>query len=162
MKQFSMLLLSCFLTSYATYAQKALVISGGEITTSNYSLSYSVGQIAQKNNSNASGLFNQGVQQPFEIFNLFSLSSENFDDITLEMKVYPNPTVEYVNLLVKDESIINSQYRLFDLFGKTIQKSKITNLETRIYMNNLPKGTYLLQILSTNNSILKAFKIIKN
>ena len=50
---------------------------------------------------------------------------------------------------------------LFDLTGKQIYYQKITNSETQIELENLPKNVYLLQVADQNKTI-KTFKIIKN
>ncbi|PCI35929.1 MAG: hypothetical protein COB60_01110 [Flavobacteriaceae bacterium] len=58
-----------FITVSITYAQKAIVVSGGDISNTNFSISYSIGQISQTSTINSIGSFNQGIQQPYEIFN---------------------------------------------------------------------------------------------
>ena len=68
MKNFyiSLILFMVFSTSYG---QKAIVVTGGDISNTNYSASFSIGQTLQLSSINLNGTIIQGVQQPLEIFN---------------------------------------------------------------------------------------------
>ncbi len=139
-------------------AQNAIVASGGNATGSGGSSSYSVGQVIYTNAVGTNGSINQGVQQPVEIFNL---GTNDFPEITLAMRVYPNPTTAIVNLSIANYNSENINYQLFDLNGRGIQTNKISQKETQISLENLANAIYFLTV-SDNNKPLKTFKIIKN
>ncbi len=139
-----------------TYAQKSIVATGGKATGVGGTSSYSVGQISYK--SPDGNLVSDGVQQPYEIITLGKSTLEN---ITLEMKVFPNPTIGIANLKITSKNTDNFNYQLFDINGKILSKiEKISNLETSVDLRNYSKGIYLLQITVQNKKV-KSFKIIK-
>lgn len=143
-------------------AQKAIVVSGGDISDANFSVSYSIGQTSQEKVENSSGLLNQGVQQPFEIFSIQPLGIEEFQNTNIKMLVYPNPTVSFINLSISNIEITDVTYSLFDLQGKLLINSKINSSQTHVEMRDYPVSTYFLRVQDKNGEILKTFKIIKN
>lgn len=153
---FYLLLVGFFIQN--SQAQKSLVTSGGDVTGTSGTVSYSVGQTIYTNATGIGGGITQGVQQPFEIV---TLGTDNFPEITLSISVYPNPTTSIINLKIDDFNIENLQFYLFDVTGKQLQSQKITNTETSIEMKNLPQAVYLLNV-QNKNTIIKNFRIIKN
>lgn len=138
-------------------AQQSLNASGGNGIGTGGSFSYTVGQIDYVSATGTNGSISQGVQQPFEIF---TLGTDNFPSIQLEVIVYPNPTTDNVNLSITNLSIDNLYFELYDILGKTIAKQKIISNETQISMENLSAGNYFI-VVNENNKNLKTFKIIK-
>lgn len=139
------------------FAQQTPIASGGMASSVNGNISYSFGQIDYSTNSNLTGSLSQGVQQPYEIF---TLGTDNFHNISLKMLVFPNPTTTLVKLRIEDLNFNTLEYNLFDLAGKQIFSQKINQLETQIPLENLPSTTYILNV-SDNGKIIKSFKIIK-
>ncbi len=139
-------------------AQRANGASGGNATGAGGSVSYSVGQVAYTSITGAGGTVSQGVQQPFEIV---TLGDDNFPEITMQILVYPNPTTSFVTLSIEEYPLEKLYFQLSDMNGKQAHAQKIQNNETKIQMENLPKGIYFLSIIENNKS-LKTFKIIKN
>ncbi len=156
-KKLLLLMLFGFLIQNAQ-AQKDLIASGGNATGIGGTVSYSIGQVAYTTATGSGGTVNQGVQQPFEIV---TLGTDNFPEITLSMTVYPNPTTSIVNLKVGNFNFENLQFNLSDITGKLLESQKINNQETQIQMENLPQAIYLLNVFE-NNKTIKTFKIIKN
>lgn len=139
------------------HAQQTTIASGKSISGIDGNISYSVGQISYTTISNPTGTISQGVQQPFEIF---TLGTNDFQNISLKISIYPNPTTTLVNLRIDDLDFISFEYQLFDVTGKQILNKKIIQIETQIPLENLPDKTYFLNV-SDNNTIIKSFKIIK-
>ena len=149
----SVLLLGLGLTAQA---QQATLSSGGMATGSG-SVAYSIGQIAYTTATNASGSITQGVQQPIEIY---TLGVDDFVNISLIMKAYPNPTQGDLTLEITDLKLENLTFQLIDLQGRSIENRKIANTNETIKMENLPSATYFLKV-TNNNKEVKSFKIIK-
>lgn len=156
-KQLFLFLLFGFLIP-KIHSQNAVVVSGGDATGSGGKVSYSVGQIAYTYASGSNGSVSQGEQQPFEIS---TLGVDNFPTITLEMSLYPNPTSTNATLKIQDLDSENLTYQLFDVRGKQISESKISNSETQINMESFNAAIYFLEVKNQNKTI-KNFKIIKN
>lgn len=139
-------------------AQQAVDASGGNATGIGGTVSYSIGQSADKTQTGTTGTVTQGVQQPFEIV---ALSGEDFTAITLKMVVYPNPTTSSLQLKITNSDLENLSFQLFDIKGKLLNQAKINSEITTFSLESLPKAAYLLRVMS-NTSELKTFKIIKN
>lgn len=153
--QINLFFLLILLSFSTTYSQKSIVSTGGKATGTGGTASFSVGQISYK--SPNGNIVSDGVQQPYEIV---TLGKSNFENISLEMNVFPNPTADELRLKIGENKAILF-YQLFDINGKSLSDSqKIVDQETIINFKNLEKGIYLLQITS-KIQMLKTFKIIK-
>lgn len=141
-----------------TNAQQATVTAGGTATGTGGTVTYSIGQVADKTQTGTTGTITQGVQQPFEIV---TLSGEEFENIKLEALVYPNPTVSTATLRIMNSTLENMTYQLFDIQGRLLSNDRINSEETVINMNRYPTATYLLKV-NSDSKTLKTFKIIKN
>lgn len=151
-------LFACLIfATHSIYSQETIPASGGEATGSGGSSSYSVGQLVYSNNVGSGGTLSQGVQQSIE---LFTLSNPELTTVNLSAVTYPNPTSDYIILKISDNALDYLSYKLFDVNGKAIANGNITNADTRIKMQQLALGMYILKVLQ-NNTELKAFKIIK-
>lgn len=150
-------LVSVFMMPLSVFSQKNIVSSGGNATGTGGSMSYTIGQVSYKTISGSNGKINEGVQQPIEIF---VLGNDNFQEIKLEISLYPNPATSILNLNFGSYTIENFNYQIFDNLGKSIKKGKILKSETQLNIENFSNGIYLLQI-SNNQKALKTFKIIK-
>lgn len=142
----------------SVFAQQSTVSAGGNATGSNGSVSYSVGQTVYTTATGSNGSMAQGVQQPYEIQTV--LGRENFN-INLQMAVYPNPTVNFLSLEIRNYNFENVQYQLYDLNGRLIATSKVASDTTTIAMEHYPSAIYFLKVVN-NNTEIKTFKIIKN
>ena len=156
MKKLLLTLMLCSLPKLV--AQQATLASGGNATGTGGTVSYSIGQVADKTQTGTTGTITQGVQQPFEIV---TLSGSEFVNIKLEAVVFPNPTVLNVTLKITNSDFENLNYQLFDLLGKLINEGKVTNEETIIDMERHPTSTFILKV-NDGAKQLKTFKIIKN
>ena len=145
-----------FLGLGGLHAQETVLPTGGEATGTGGTASYSVGQVVYTTATGTNGSVAQGVQQPFEISTTVGI---NETSINLEMKVYPNPTTNYLTLKV--EKTEGLTFQLYDLQGKVITNKKVNSATTTVAMENLPTATYFLNVVK-NNQIVKTFKIIKN
>lgn len=137
-------------------AQQSVHGSGGNATGVGGNSSYSVGQFVYKTETGSSSSVAQGVQQAFEVM----LGIEH-TEISLEMKVFPNPTASILNLSFGDYDISDIKYSIYDLTGKQIVLPTAVVSETTIDVSNLNTSMYLLTI-TKNNKPLKIYKIIKN
>lgn len=149
---FFLLILFSFSTANS---QKSIVVTGGKAIGTGGTAGFSVGQISYK--SPNGNIVSDGVQQPYEIA---TLEKSNFENILLEMNVFPNPTSDELRLKI-GENQESLSYQLFDINGKSLSNSeKIIDKETIINMKNFYSGIYFLKITSKNQN-LKTFKIIK-
>lgn len=160
MKQKLLIPIIGVLTSIPIYSQNnSIITSGGDISNSNGSINYSIGQIFINTNSNSNNYIIEGNQQPYEIY---SLSNSNLDNPNLTIKIFPNPTNDYIFLSYSNDNYENTNFQIFDLNGKEIiKKRKLYEKETKIFLEQFQIGTYLLLITNEDNTT-SSFKIIKN
>ena len=152
-----LLLLGLGLTGLQT--QEAIPASGGNVSGSGGSASYSVGQVVYTTNPGTNGSVAQGVQQPYEISVVTGI--EEAKGINLMISAYPNPTTDF--LILKIEGNVQTQFiaSLYDMNGKLLDNKKVTANETSIVMSNLVPATYFVKV-TVGNKEVKTFKIIKN
>lgn len=160
-----MLLSLIFIATNLTklYGQEAVASSGGNVTTSGGSLSYTIGQTVYMPISGGNCFLIQGVQQPFEFrfkkANTFPLVSNMFICHT-----FPNPVTDY--LILKIEGIENLQlssliYQLRSIEGKLIESKKITSYETAVSMRKLQPSYYQMSVISNSKPIFSRIIIKK-
>jgi hypothetical protein len=120
-----------------TYGQATTPAAGGTSSGTGGSASYSIGQTFYTTHSATSGSEAQGVQQPFEISVVIGLKEAI--GISLECSAYPNPTSEFIKLIVDASTSLSIQslsYQIFDIQGKLLEIKKIESTETSIVMSN--------------------------
>jgi len=69
----------------------------------------------------------------------------------LNIKIYPNPANDYVNITIKDASIIE----VYDTQGKLLVKKRLYPENSVIKLNDLSSGLYFLRILSEDRFFSK-------
>ena len=144
--------------SFLGTAQQNTLASGGNASSAQGSVSYSIGQIDYETSSNANGTVSQGVQQPYEIYPL------SVDELfsTLEINLFPNPTSDFIQLTIGDLSKTeNLSYQLTDASGRLIKSSLITENSTQIDVQDLSTASYFLNVFVADKPA-KSFTIIKN
>jgi predicted small secreted protein len=156
MKKIFNIVILFLMISGALSAQHTIGPSGKDISTSGGAISYSVGQLVYTS-STGTGSLRQGIQQNLEVF---TIGTPLMTSLNLKMVTYPNPTTDYLILELTDKTLTNLNYSLFDINGKVISNSKITEDVTRIQMQALSLGVYILNVSQLNKE-LKSFKIIK-
>ncbi len=145
-------------TNYrATYAQQAVITSGGDASGNGGTIAFTVGQIVYWANTEPNGSIIQGVQQPYEIFSVGISESA----LSISLDVFPNPTSNNLHLNVQDFTNSDLAYQLLNMQGNLLEQEEIARGQTQINMSGLPAATYLLNVIQ-ENQIIQSFKIIKN
>ncbi len=152
------LLFSLLLTSSISLAQSVIPASGGTGTGSGGSVSFTVGQVSNNSIEGEPNYSIEGVQQPYEISIVNSLSEQEESGVTLS--AFPNPTEQHLKLSIGGKSYENLSYTLYSLKGDVLLSRKITTRETSLDLINFPNGTYLLKVLESTKP-LKTFRIVK-
>jgi hypothetical protein len=132
--------------------------SGGNVTNSSGSVSFSVGQLLV-NNANNSNMISvqQGVQFPYEIFGLGINSTTLLNSF---IKIYPNPTSTILNIDIQDNDLVDLVVEIYDSSNKLILLENLYSINNRIDLGALSPGLYYT-ILRNNSGYLYIQKIIK-
>ena len=145
----------CSCLTLLSFSQQNTTASGGNATGTGGTVSYSIGQIDYTNSTGSNGSVSQGVQQPFEFYEL-GITETAFAQVNL----YPNPTNEFI--ILQFENFTNGLvYSLYDANGKIVAEGPIEALETHIDMREFARGNYNLAIQNASNAV-QTIKIIKN
>ena len=107
--------LSLILSTIFMFGQSAVLTTGGDFSGTNCNISFSVGQVGYHAYTGSNISFGEGVQQPYEIYDITEEAIALQDDNsaqrgTLEVEettrnitlsAYPNPTDDFLTLLVE-------------------------------------------------------------
>ncbi len=160
------LLIVAFLTGACGYAQSIApqsVNSGGsKMTQANGSLSFTVGELLilsqtdSQGNTLGSG-FSSGAT-------LTTLSIQETNTSVLDVKVFPNPTSELINIKINYSRIDQILIIITDMQGKEVYSGKYSGISNLIGINtaSYDKANYILSIKTLNNQLLATYKIIKH
>jgi hypothetical protein len=140
-------------------AQEAIPATGGNVSGSGGSLSYTIGQVVYTTNTGTNGSVAEGVQQPYEISVVVGIEQAN--DINFICTAYPNPTTDLLILEVEGTANEKFIFQLYDIMGKLLVSKKIIDNKTTISMANLAPAIYFLKV-TDHQKVVKTFKIIKN
>jgi len=86
----------------------------------------------------------------------YALNMREFVDDNA-ISIYPNPASDYVNLKTQEEI---KSIKIFSLNGNLILNKKSFNQEDILSTNNIPSGTYLIQIETNKQSYNRKIQIL--
>jgi hypothetical protein len=152
----SIMMLILFASSSLS-AQEVITSAGDFHQNSNFSVSWTIGEPVIDTWSASGTVLTQGFQQPI----LVSVSIYENPDLNYTINAFPNPTSDFLNVVISNGTYDKMQYLLFDVTGKLIDSRQIVSEQTEILFSHLPVATYYVKIIE-NNKELKTFKIIKN
>ena len=149
--------------SYAQSIAPQSVNSGGtKMSQSNGSLSFTVGELVVLNLSDSEGNtlgggFTAGAT-------LTTVSIHETDATLLDIKVFPNPTSDLVNIRINYSTIEQVVVSITDLQGKEVYSGNYAGISNVIGINTASYsiGTYILSLKNNNNQLLGTYKIIKH
>lgn len=143
--------------STTSNAQSAVATAGGDASGSNGSVSFTVGQVDYISISNGSGVISQGVQQPYEIFQIIGV-----DEIKPEetIAVYPNPTNGLLQIR-RDGSTSTTQLTIYDALGQLVESRLLNAAQSIIDLSGLSNGIYHLKFQNTSDQQAQLIQVIK-
>ena len=105
----------------------------------------------------------------FGASNLFAQSGElnRFSNEKLsiknEVKIFPNPSVDYVQLKIENSDLENLSFTVHNIIGNTVNVDiqKLGDNEFRFRVEDLPAGYYLIAIKDDKNVFKETYKFLK-
>lgn len=131
---------------------------GGVISGSGGTVSQSVGQLVYSTDESAGGSLAQGVQRPYRLASVEMKPSAP----ALNFSILPNPTDGDLLLRLSEKPEEIPFYKVTDLQGRELLEGRVSYPDTPVRLSGFASGTYLIQILNTNNKPLQTLQIIKN
>tara|TARA_B100001939_G_C16764594_1_gene539818 strand:+ start:303 stop:785 length:483 start_codon:yes stop_codon:yes gene_type:complete len=130
---------------------------GGYARNNQFSLSYTIGEVVTdlgRDTVNNVDL-TQGFQQSY-----ISIVSVEDHDLDIDIMIYPNPAVDYLNVIVSNIDKANN-YFMYDMSGKLIRQERINDKEFKIGFSALSTGNYML-VFNDEERKLKTIKVQKS
>ncbi len=144
----------CMLITFKSYSQDVIATAGCTFQTSQGSLSWTIGESITETFTKTNSILTQGFHQS----NLTITAIHENDISDINIKVYPNPATDFVN--IKVNGFDEMSYQVFDINGSLIENKEIIDLKTTISFENLSSATYIVRILKRETEIT-TYKIIK-
>ena len=142
-------------------APQSVNSNGTKMTQPNGSLSFTVGELVVLTQTDSLGnSLGGGFTASATIT---TVSIQETDAAILDVKVYPNPTTELVNIQINNSTIEQVLITITDIQGKEVYAGKYAGISNTIGINtaSFGVGTYILSFKKTNNQLLGTYKIIK-
>jgi hypothetical protein len=137
-----------------------VVANGGVSSTSGgFSIDYTVGELVVKTHTASGNMITEGFQQTY----LSSSAGIDGNDIGLTVHVYPNPTIDQVNISLEGEKAVEFTATVFDGAGRSIYTNIFSAASfLQLNLQALAPGTYYVRLNDTKTSFpIKTIQIQK-
>lgn len=81
-------------------------------------------------------------------------------DISIELKLYPNPTTDFINIEVQDLEE-GGYYEFRNIIGKQLLSGSLEKAVTTLNIEEYNKGIYLVTIFDASGNRLVTKKVLK-
>jgi translation elongation factor EF-1alpha len=85
------------------------------------------------------------------------MPTENVISESENIKIYPNPAQDFINIEVENISTSDFNILIINNLGQVVQQDRLTQNVQQIPVNHLPKGIYTLQIRNEETVYVKRF-----
>ncbi len=155
-------ILSLILASFTANAQEArlevLSAAGESVEKAGYSLSYTLGETVTPTQGNRFYFATQGFHQ----ISFQAVVIWEYDEGQIDISVYPNPYVRGLTVaLPSNETFGDYSFSVYDLTFKSVANGELLSNKNQLELDQLPAGTYLLNI-AKENRLIKTFRIVKS
>lgn len=80
---------------------------------------------------------------------------------TVFFEIFPNPASNQINLSIKTNELLNKEFSIYDINGKSIKKGILTSMNSSIETTEWASGLYFIKIVDGNKIYSKSFEIIQ-
>ena len=163
-------IVGCCLTQHDALAQQTLNIAGKSVKINGLMFDYSIGEMTMINTINSGKIVvTQGILQPAASeITVTSPASTIAVASETAVKIYPNPTGNFLYIETLNDQAAALSYQLFDISGKVILTGQLSVQQgankNRVQLNEYAAGTYFLMLDQTDKNNLHhhfSFKIQK-
>ncbi|MES2593101.1 MAG: PKD domain-containing protein [Bacteroidota bacterium] len=96
-----------------------------------------------------------GCSKTSSVFNFTTTGITAVNDNTVSVSIHPNPFNFSATIEIKGLTNPEGELQLFDVLGKTVLKSTITNSKSTIQKSELPAGIYIYKVFNKTELIGK-------
>jgi photosystem II stability/assembly factor-like uncharacterized protein len=79
------------------------------------------------------------------------------DKQAVDFNLYPNPAQSELNISITDDAFKTATISIYNINGQKLIEEKSTNSKTKLMVDMLPQGTYLLRVSKANGNSSKLF-----
>ena len=156
MKKFFLAFL--FLLSYNGLSQSVISSAGSSNSAGDYLISWTVGETAIATISSSSTTLTQGFHQPL-LVDVLPTGIEK--ELQLEMRAFPNPTIDKV-IFEGGDPVGIYHVRVVDKLGRVLEQKSLPYQDLVLEMSRYENGTYLVEVVEDDSGKRKIFNIIKS
>ena len=138
-------------------AQQLVNAAGSSSSNENGAISQSIGTSFYQSSSSESGQLTEGV---LHLYQIIELPTSNKKSIALDLKAYPNPVSQELQLSYQSEKAESLVFKVSDINGRLLKTHESNTKHSTISFDQISDGVYFVQVFS-GTEILKSFKIIK-
>lgn len=155
MKKHLTLCLFFVLGALSAKCQTVVTTAGDFFSNSTAELSWTLGEIMGETYTTASVHLTQGQQQT-----MYAPDPTNSVQIeeNVSLDLYPNPADDHVTLISSEPTVSVS---FIDSRGRLVKNIELNQAHPQIDLIGLERGVYYLNVYSTNQQLLKIFKVVK-
>lgn len=158
MKKFLLILATVVLslTVTAQVKQEVIASAGGYATSSNITLSWTLGETIIPTFSSSNIILTHGFQSVLKTV----VVEENIED-EVTVTVYPNPTSELINIAFDEPVDAEIKVYLLNAVGRMVKTDFIEEAmqEKQINMQDLPSGIYYIKLVK--GKLSNVYKVVK-
>ena len=130
---------------------------GGHAENNQFSLSYTIGEVVTDLGRDT--LNNIDLTQGFHQSNLSIVSVEDHD-FDVNITVYPNPAIDYINVKISDLERVN-RFSIYDISGRLLSQQQILDKAFKIGFSQLSTGNYII-LFTKDDTKIKTIKVQKS
>jgi hypothetical protein len=139
-----------------TLSPDVFTTSGDYFTSTNNSLSWTIGECITETYSSTNNILTQGFQQSkYNITSVNEITNSIFSVI-----VYPNPASNFINISSQSTELKKMKVEFLDISGKLIHSESFQN-NARLNISEYSNSLYILHVYDDNNGLIKTFKLEK-
>lgn len=140
------------------FSQQVISSAGASATGTGVQLSWTVGEPVISTFTGTSAILTQGFHQS----KLTITSIEPVSLPGLEIKVYPNPTLNRLNIDIVSGEWNDLHLGLYDGNGKLLLFQPIRTTSETLNFDTYSPGLYFLKATRNSGEILQVFKVVKS
>jgi len=146
----------CFLFMSNLTSQEVIATQGNSSSNSIATLDYTIGEVVIMTGTDNQNDITQGFHQP-----IFEITTIANTEICCEVNIYPNPTIDQLNIQVKEINQF-SRFDVFDVNGKLLNTRLIDQNNMQLSFYKYATGVYFISFISTENQLIRTFKVQKS
>ena len=143
-------------------APQSVNSAGTKMTQANGSLSFTVGELVVLSQTDSEGNTLGGGFTAGATLSTMSIQETNI--AVLDVKVFPNPTSDLLNIRINHSTLDQVLVSITDIQGKEVYNGKYAGISNTIGINTafFSTGNYILSLKNSSNALLGTYKIIKH